>query len=1164
MPYLKGNNVEASTIHEEYQNSGDQRAFLKAARYFLITRTKNVDKQTQESESNWSTAPTTLMTEDKNVAQPISQPLFFNDTTSPVVSTKNDSISHHDVFHSMPATETMSSALPMPQTFHSSDNMTFTNPVDGNNPVHRALFPNDFSNQFAFSYQQQPMFSVQSPIHSIEKGLGALLASDDDPIFNPSFQSKSGNGVRANIWGSSASPITPPRPNNRNTVDSGSFISIHNHPLTPTSAWNTPAMSETLMPNLESSSNNLSEPSPMIAEQPVNETILEKSLDDNLPEANAATPIHTRKEIAPKRIWTHFYEQPGSITVNGVNGSDPYLTLQFGPKEELTAYWSIPLNYLIQRDRERTNGDTSSPFKLEEALRGLTIGLFRRGCMENGSQASIISKEISGFEYWHDPATNSIRGKVPFFSPRTPGNVLFRMHWEQDPICTLAAGPTLRVRVLENDFESSVRFILSNFKSRKSNPTSLSSLHSLAVILETPLSRRYESAARAAWGCIQEARKVIDVCFQEYTKTAAKMAELDEELKDLKNRSVDAADTNTVANEKAVSVVSPASDTGKSDRAVDLPSIEASESTAINEKIRFLMSGRASCERKWRDSQLAFACILKSVLSNPSMGTLLRRDLITKLSLEYELWCPLSEEFAVPDVEPDESPRSWYDSLEKLPTQAITNDDFRSYSRSRAEMQLRTFGFEVNNVSLEDLLYPRSKGNNPGKKEAPSMDHGAVNVFNALSGVMGQYFQELYVNDNMVSRQREQIRLLTLKAVQECGAFPTGTEVVIFGSSANGFGSPDSDIDMCLQLPEGVKLTDIDGTGVTAMAKLAQYLEKSNMKDVDTERLTARIPIIKYQCPNLLSSANGSEESYIECDLSMHNPLAVMNTTFLKAYADITPVTRVLMSVVKRWAKARDINSPARHTLSSYGYTIMLLHFLTFHKRKGNGLFTTIAPSDIAQHARERNQTQGNQTHATPLLPNLLWMDPVWLSYTKSTPYRELPTLPRQMISHPMNDKNSVNTYYYKPKTPNEKTALQMLFPGQDLSLAILLASFFRYYAHEFDYKRNVVSLHSITSRGVVEREVKAEIDGWRNYSAALAIEDPFELDYDIAHVLRAGYYHRIRREFAAAYTKIADAASGRQATWHGKVDVRNLSGAELLDWICEHVTIDKDPILSF
>jgi DNA polymerase sigma len=295
----------------------------------------------------------------------------------------------------------------------------------------------------------------------------------------------------------------------------------------------------------------------------------------------------------------------------------------------------------------------------------------------------------------------------------------------------------------------------------------------------------------------------------------------------------------------------------------------------------------------------------------------------------------------------------------------------------------------------------------------------------------------------------------------------------------------------------------------------------------------------------------------------MHNPLAVLNTALLRTYAEVTPVTRVLAAIVKRWAKARDINNPARHTLSSYGYIVMLLHFMTYHKRTGNGLVSPVAAPEGDPALR---QQPGQQ--APPLLPNLQWMDPMWPNFPQGTPYRDLPSIPRNIIQHPMEEGKKVNTYFYRPSTPNDKAVLQMLFPGQDLSLAILLASFFRYYAYEFDYKRFVVSLHSTAARGLVEREVKAELDGWRHYSASLTVEDPFETFYDVAHVLRGGYYHRIRREFAVAYTKIADAASGRSTSnWKGK-DISNLSGQELIEWVCEpagnerdHVQLESDPL---
>jgi DNA polymerase sigma len=355
---------------------------------------------------------------------------------------------------------------------------------------------------------------------------------------------------------------------------------------------------------------------------------------------------------------------------------------------------------------------------------------------------------------------------------------------------------------------------------------------------------------------------------------------------------------------------------------------------------------------------------------------------------------------------------------------------------------------------------------------------------------------------------------------------------------------------MCLQIPPLFDITDEeDPTGSVKMSKLAKVLEENGMKEVDTVRLTARIPVIKFYCPIKRENSTDGEEQLMECDLSMHNPLAVLNTSLLRTYAEINPVPRVLAGVIKRWTKARDINNPAKHTLSSYGYIIMLLHFLTFHQRKGQGL---VGPAS--------QDERGIKDHDLPLLPNLQWMNNQWPEMQTGTPYKEHAVLPKNLIKHPLEDRAPVNAYFYRP-TSSMLQNLQRLFPGQDLSLGILLASFFRYYAYEFDYKRFVVSLHSTLSHGLVEREVKAELDGWRNYSAALTIEDPFETFYDVAHVLRGGYYHRIRREFAVAYSKIADVASGKTSSVYNNlsVDLSNMVGMELIDWICEPVAASDD-----
>jgi DNA polymerase sigma len=452
------------------------------------------------------------------------------------------------------------------------------------------------------------------------------------------------------------------------------------------------------------------------------------------------------------------------------------------------------------------------------------------------------------------------------------------------------------------------------------------------------------------------------------------------------------------------------------------------------------------------------------------------------------------------------------------------------------KMQREMLGFVPNNKTLDATLFK--------KNQPQAMDRKVVDAFNSLSTAMGKLYENTYMVVDRIHQQREMVRAHLESIVSQCGAFPPGTRVLIFGSSANGFGSPTSDLDMCLQLPPNTKLPgeEEDPTGAQAMAELAHALEVNKMQNVDTVRLTARIPIIMFNCPRPM--AEDGESELMECDLSFLNSLAVMNTSLLLTYSRIQPVTRVLAAIIKRWAKTRDINNPSKHTLSSYGYIIMLLHFLTYHRRKGNGLICSL------------DHEPGIRSTAIsgPLLPNLQWMDPIWLKTpTGQTSYTELDRIPMQLMQHPLEDKMIVNTYYHRVNTPQDLAEFQNRFPSQDLSLAILLASFFRYFAFEFDYKHHVVSLHSTMKRGMVEREIKAEIHGWKVYSTGLAVEDPFETFYDVAHVVKGSNFHRLRNEFALAYTKIIDAVESGNAS----------SGMELINLICEPVEKVKEGLAS-
>ncbi|PIN06535.1 Polynucleotide adenylyltransferase [Handroanthus impetiginosus] len=133
----------------------------------------------------------------------------------------------------------------------------------------------------------------------------------------------------------------------------------------------------------------------------------------------------------------------------------------------------------------------------------------------------------------------------------------------------------------------------------------------------------------------------------------------------------------------------------------------------------------------------------------------------------------------------------------------------------------------------------------------------------------------------------------------------------LYGSCANSFGFPKSDIDVCLVM----ELGDIDKSEV--LLKLADILQSDNLQNV--QALTrARVPIVKLMDP--ITS--------ISCDICVNNVLAVVNTKLLHDYAQIDVRLRQLAFIVKHWAKSRGVNETYQGTLSSYAYVLMCIHFL--------------------------------------------------------------------------------------------------------------------------------------------------------------------------------------------------------------------------------------------
>ncbi|XP_035166208.1 poly(A) RNA polymerase GLD2 [Oxyura jamaicensis] len=164
--------------------------------------------------------------------------------------------------------------------------------------------------------------------------------------------------------------------------------------------------------------------------------------------------------------------------------------------------------------------------------------------------------------------------------------------------------------------------------------------------------------------------------------------------------------------------------------------------------------------------------------------------------------------------------------------------------------------------------------------------------------------------------------------------------------------------------------------------------------------------------------------SCVEFDLNVNNFVGIRNTFLLRTYAYIEKRVRPLVLVVKKWASFHDINDASRGTLNSYSLVLMVLHYL--------------------------------QTLPEPILPSL----------QKNYPESFDPTMQLHLI-------------HQVPCT------IPPYLSNNESSLGDLLIGFFKYYATEFDWNHQMISV----------REAKAipRPDGiaWRN--KFICIEEPFD-----------------------------------------------------------------------
>ncbi|KAB8302963.1 hypothetical protein EYC80_006277 [Monilinia laxa] len=277
----------------------------------------------------------------------------------------------------------------------------------------------------------------------------------------------------------------------------------------------------------------------------------------------------------------------------------------------------------------------------------------------------------------------------------------------------------------------------------------------------------------------------------------------------------------------------------------------------------------------------------------------------------------------------------------------------------------------------------------------------------------------------------------------------------------------------------------------------------------------------------------------IQCDINFSNHLALHNTLLLRLYSVCDPRVKVMVLFVKHWAKTRGINTPYRGTLGSYGYVLMVLHYLM----------------NIAQ---------------PPVLPNLQHMNkepPAHLS-------------PSEKAAQTSCDGQDVR--FWRNEAEIRSLAERKMLTHNHDSVGMLLRGFFEYFAQSaqmttvhgvrgFEWGREVLSLRSkygilskqekgwVGARTVVETtqiaaptpttpklstpaiskpsgenagnsssepELKLEKQPPRTMKETkevrhrylLAIEDPFEIEHNIARTVTHNGIVSIRDEFRRAW----------------------------------------------
>lgn len=348
------------------------------------------------------------------------------------------------------------------------------------------------------------------------------------------------------------------------------------------------------------------------------------------------------------------------------------------------------------------------------------------------------------------------------------------------------------------------------------------------------------------------------------------------------------------------------------------------------------------------------------------------------------------------------------------------------------------------------------------------------------------------VNCKAKGKTKEATAALVKKddAEDEDDVFRTDDELVFLYTLAMGEGWYDAEERKIIK--EFVTAVKLQSSGAGAAS-----LDQARLKLKDLTKILHRYRAPPEQHLDFPKTGVG-----VQCDINFSNPLALHNTLLLRCYSHSDPRVRPMIIFVKAWAKKRKINSPYHGTLSSYGYVLMVLHYL----------INIANPPVLLNLQTAKEAVEDRSPHNDEII------DGYTVRFWRSE---------NEIIDLARSGRLANNT--------------------RD-NVGSLLRGFFHYYAQQgyyaprggFCWPKDVISIR--TNGGIIPKIEK----GWTEAKTItieptnadgdareikqrylLAIEDPFETDHNIARTVVYHGVRAIRDEFQRAHGIVQNVGPG-------------------------------------